>query len=70
MKRVYNVIYRDLTVTTIFRNVAKRSRRQADILAKELLDKGWDVIIDEFDSSCNVVFDAPVVDIKLEKISL
>lgn len=63
MKTAFNVIYRDLSVTSMYRSSIKRTRSQADRLAVELRAKGWEVIIDEH-SYADAHFDAPIVDVK------
>lgn len=63
MKTAFNVIYRDLRVTSTYRNSIKRTRFQADRLAAALRARGWEVIIDEH-SYVDAHFDAPIVDVK------
>lgn len=64
MATVFNVIYRDLSVTTAYRCSARRTQRQANRLAKTLKAKGWEVTIDEKQPANGAAMNASIVDVR------
>lgn len=64
MKTVFNVIYRDLAYTTMYRSSARRTRQQATRLMESLKSRGWEVIIDDKQPANGAAINAPVVDVR------
>lgn len=64
MNTVFNVIYRDLSITTKYRCSARRTRVQADRLAASLKKRGWEAIIDDQQPANGAALNAPIVDVR------